>query len=84
MKLVSTDQNGEDWEICWGVLDEEATLRNEFGISGPFKARPEHATFQDPIYKRETKSLRVYESTDGTIVAMSEITPSIYAAGVKK
>lgn len=84
MKRVAKDQNGEDWEICWGILNEETVLKSEFGISGPFKKMPETAIFRDPLYKNETKTLRVYESSEGTICAMAEITPSIYAAGVKK
>lgn len=83
MKRVSKDLQGQEWEIRWGVLDEEAVLKNDFGVSGPFRKRPETATFQDPIYRNETKTLSVYESADGSIVAMSEITPSVYAVGVK-
>ena len=84
MKRTSKDQNGDSWEISWGVLDPEQTLAEEFGIIGPFRNLKQHVTFQDPIYRIETKTLHVYQSEAANIVAMAEITPSIYAAGVKQ
>ena len=84
MKRISKDQNDDLWEISWGVLDPELTLVDEFGITGPFKDLKQHATFQDPIYRNETKTLHVYQSEAAIIVAMAEITPSVYAAGVKQ
>ena len=83
MRRICKDQTGADWDISWGVLDGEASLRNEFAVVGPYESTDQNATFQDPIYRYETKTLAVYQSAEGRTVAMAEITPSMFAAGVK-
>ena len=73
----------DNWTIQWGVLDPEDALRDHFNITGPFKSTGERVTFTDPLYPDETKTLFVYAAPNGQIVAISEITPGAYAAGIR-
>ncbi|MEL7026501.1 MAG: hypothetical protein AAGO57_04615 [Pseudomonadota bacterium] len=83
MKTRTRDQNGVLWEISWGISDPMTALRGEFGVSGALQSTKRLTAFADPLYPAETKTLRVYETDHGVEAAMAEITPGVYAAGVR-
>ncbi|WP_371169569.1 hypothetical protein [Aliiroseovarius sp. 2305UL8-7] len=87
MKTNSIDQHGNHWAVAWGLADERQALVEEFDINGTLAETGEAVTFTDPLYSEETKTLHVYETAENGkhyFVAIAEITPGIYAVGVRQ
>ncbi|MCI2399515.1 hypothetical protein [Aliiroseovarius subalbicans] len=87
MKTTSTDQHGNQWSVAWGLVDERQALADEFDIKGTLTGRGEAVIFTDPRYSDETKTLHVYKAVENnkhSLVAIAEITPGIYAVGVRQ
>ena len=84
MRQISIDQNGEAWDIIWGTSDPDAELR-ELGIPLAITAVGNRVNFVEPLWG-ETKVLDVYQTipSNGKWIALSEITPGVYAVGLKK
>lgn len=83
---TAIDQDGDIWQIVWGILYPEDALKSAFNMIGPFERVNESVTFQDPLHRNETKTLLVYiaNTESGPVkVAIAEITPGIYAVGRK-
>lgn len=83
MRQRARDQNGNLWDIAWGVSDPAATLRGDLGVKGGLQSEGWSTEFPDPHYPAEVKSLRVFSTDQGVIAAMAEITPGVYAAAVR-
>ncbi|MEJ6395731.1 hypothetical protein V8J82_20905 [Gymnodinialimonas sp. 2305UL16-5] len=87
MKTQSVDQDGGVWDMAWGVSDIPDTLRDVFGIAWQRGDDAGSIVLQDPLYAWETKTLSTYTFTVAAAslsVAMAEITPGVYAVGVKR
>jgi hypothetical protein len=78
---VSRDQAGTDWDVIWGVTNPDTALE-QLGVSADLQSTGQQATFQDPLYPTETKTLTIYKVND-RLVVMGELTNGIYAAGLK-
>jgi hypothetical protein len=86
MRQISRDQNGVAWDVMWGVTDPDLALA-EMGVTEQLVSTGASATFQDPLYPDETKTLFIYlvgEAKPSQLAVVSEITPGVYAAGIKK
>ena len=68
----------------WGIIAPEQVLCEEMGRAQPFESLQRRVTFADPLHPDETKSLGLYLDAEGAQVAIGEITPGIYAVGVRR
>jgi hypothetical protein len=83
MRTKSVDQHGRTWDIIWGTSNPEKEIKDFLGATG-IQYTDEVVYFKEPLYG-ETKDLDVYETSpaSGKQIAMSEITPGVYAVGLK-
>lgn len=83
MSKTCTDRTGRTWLVTWGIVDPVQVLKDEFSVDASLmQGTDESAVFTDPLYPDETKTLSIYVAPNGQTVALSEITPGVYAAGI--
>jgi hypothetical protein len=84
MRTMSVDQHGRTWDVIWGTSNPEIEI-SAFVSCTNIQSAGERVTFTEPLYG-ETKELDVYETipSNGKQIAMSEITPGVYAVGLKQ
>jgi hypothetical protein len=84
MRTMSIDQYGMTWDVIWGTSNPDVEIA-AFISTTHIQPTDETVFFTEPLYG-EIKDLNVYDTIPSSDkqIAMSEITPGVYAVGLKK
>jgi hypothetical protein len=84
VRTMSVDQHGRTWDVIWGTSNPDVEIE-AFISTTIIQPSDETVFFIEPLYG-ESKDLDVYDTipSSNKQIAVSEITPGVYAVGLKK